>query len=174
MNKKFVQKTSNLSPSAAIPRIKSLIKPPPSRASWELLLGDYLKDPNLKSKFSPIPSPSYEQSTPPSPQSAHLYSTEQPFSPNYPPQYSFTDSHPTKPSLPPRRYRMNLDELVYVISQVGRSDLYREMVQYIKAQSTSLGIPSSHPIEKGSNVNACPSSDSFFMDFSVKPKINEE
>lgn len=151
-----MQNTSNLSPSAAIPRIKSLIKPPPSRNSWELLLDDYLKDPNLKSKFSPVFSP-------------HSYPIEQPFITNYPPQ----DSYPTNVSLPPRRYRMNLDELVYVISQVGRSDLYREMVQYIKAQSTSIGMSTSHPIGKSSNVNACSSSESFFLDFSHKTKMNE-
>ena len=164
MNRKFIQNTSNLSPSATIPRIKSLIKPPPSRNSWELLLDDYLKDPNLKSKFSPVLSPSYEQPTPSSPQSIHSYPIEQPFIPN---------PYPTNPSLPPRRYRMNLDELVYVISQVGRSDLYREMVQYIKAQSTSIGMSTSHPIGKSSNVNACSSSESFFLDFSAKAKMNE-
>ena len=48
---------------------------------------------------------------------------------------------------------MTLDELVYLISQVGRSDLYREMVQYIKTQQLST-ISSSHPINRSSNINA--------------------
>ena len=48
---------------------------------------------------------------------------------------------------------MTLDELVYLISQVGRSDLYREMVQYIKTQQSS-NISSPHPTNKSSNINA--------------------
>jgi hypothetical protein len=160
MNKKLVENTSKLTASSTIPRIKSLIKPPPSRTSWELLLDDYLKDPNLKSNLTSKPSPnawhSYQQST-------HLSNPIQPiFIPSSYPQYSFYDSYESKSSLPPRRYQMNLDELVYLISQVGRSDLYREMVQYIETQQlqTTSNLSSSHSVHQASNINAC----SFFLD----------
>jgi hypothetical protein len=158
MNKNLVENTAKLTPSSTIPRIKSLIKPPPSRSSWELLLGDYLKDPNLKSnltsKSSPNPLHSYQQ------QSTLHSSQSIPFS------YS---QYETKSSLPPRRYQMNLDELVYLISQVGRSDLYREMVQYIKTQQlpTTSNLSSSH---QASNINACSTSQSFFLDKKKKSK----
>jgi hypothetical protein len=167
MNKKLVENSS-----LNIPRIKSLIKPPPSRTSWELLLDDYLKDPNFKSKLSPNNSQLYKQSTHPS---------SQPTSPN-PFQQTFISSsysqYPpcqTKSFLPPRRYQMTLDELVYLISQVGRSDLYREIVQYIKTQPlpTSSNISSSHSINKPSNMNACStrrSTESFFLHNNKKKK----
>ncbi|CAF3348021.1 unnamed protein product [Rotaria sp. Silwood1] len=144
--------------------MKSLIKPPPPRTSWELLLDNYLKDPNFKSsltpKLSPNNSPSYTKSTLPLPQPISPSPFQQTFiPPSYyqNPLYSSYVSHQTKPCLPPRRYRMTLDELVYLISQVGRSDLYREMVQYLKAQqlSTSSNI-SSEFNNKPSNMNANP------------------
>jgi len=164
----LVENTSKFNPSPNIPRIKSLIKPPPSRTSWELLLDDYLKDPNFKSNLTPklLPnnSQSYKQPIDPSPQ--------QPFIPSSYPQYPLYSSCipcQTKSFLPPRRYQVTLDELVYLISQVGRSDFYREMVQYIKTQqlSTSLSnVSSSHPNNKASNTNACSrrrSTESFFL-----------
>ena len=169
MNREFIRNTSNLSPSSTIPRIKSLIKPPPSRTSWELLLDDYLKDPNLKLKFSPSASPSYKQSFIP-PQSAFSYPTEPAFIPNYAPQSSFSHSYPTNSPLPPRRYHMDLDELVYLISEVGRSDLYREIVQHIQVQPFPAGLSASHPMSQASNINACSSNESaesFFLDFSL-------
>ncbi|CAF2330807.1 unnamed protein product [Rotaria sp. Silwood2] len=143
--------------------MKSLIKPPPPRTSWELLLDDYLKDPNFKSsltpKLSPTNSPSYQQSTLPLPHSISPIPFQQTFIPSSYYQYPLNSSnipYQTKSYLPPRRYKMTLDELVYLISQVGRSDLYREMVQYIKAQqlSTSSNISSSHLNNKSSNINA--------------------
>ncbi len=133
----MVENPSKLNSSANISRIKSLIKPPPPRTSWELLLDDYLKDPNFKStltsKLSPNNSQPYQQTTLPS---SH---------------YPFCIPCQTKSCLPPRRYEMTLDELVYLISQVGRSDLYREMVQYIK---TTSNLSSSHSTNKPSNINA--------------------
>ena len=157
MNKRFADKNEKLTPSSTIPRIKSLIKPPPSRSSWELLLDDYLKDPNLKSNLtsqhSPNPSP---QPIPSSP----IQSTFNPLS--YPPNETI------RSSLPPRRYQMSLDELVYLISQVGRSDLYREMVQYIKTQQ--LPTASSHPVHQASNINAYSTDQSFFLDRNDKQK----
>jgi len=133
----LVENPSKLNSSPNISRIKSLIKPPPPRTSWELLLDDYLKDPNFHStlteKLLPNNSPPYQQTTLPSS------------------QYPFCIPCQTKSCLPPRRYEMTLDELVYLISQVGRSDLYREMVQYIK---TTSNISSSHSITKPSNINA--------------------
>jgi hypothetical protein len=71
---------------------------------------------------------------------------------------------------------MTLDELVYLISQVGRSDLYREMVQYIKTQQFPISSnisSSSHPINKASNINACStrrSTESFFLHNNKKKK----
>lgn len=151
MNKKLEENTSKLSPSSNIPRIKSLIKPPPPRTSWELLLDDYLKDPNFKLNSTSKLSPNNFQST---------HFSSQPTTPNLFQQtinpFSYSQ-YQAKSSFPPRRYQMTLDELVYLISQVGRSDLYREMVQYIKSQQlpTSSNISSPHPINKASNTNAC-------------------
>ena len=144
-------KPSKLSPSPNISRIKSLIKPPPPRTSWELLLDDYLKDPNFKSNLTPKTSQSHKQSTTPSPQPVSHDPFQQTFIPssNYQdPRYSSCISCQRKSSLPPRRYEMTLDELVYLISQVGRSDLYREMVQYIS------NISPPHSTNKSSNMNA--------------------
>jgi hypothetical protein len=159
----LVENTLKFNPSPNIPRIKSLIKPPPSRTSWELLLDDYLKDPNFKSDLSPNNSQSYKQPIDPSLQQTFIPSSY----PQYP-LYSSDISYQTKSFLPPRRYQISLDELVYLISQVGRSDIYREMVQYIKIQqlSTSSNLLSSHPINKASNTNACSrrrSTESFFL-----------
>ncbi|CAF0880606.1 unnamed protein product [Rotaria sordida] len=163
MNKKLVKNISKFNPSKNLSRIKSLIKPPPPRTSWELLLDDYLKDPNFKSnltpKLSPNNSPSYKQSTLPLSQPVSSIPFQQTFIPSSYYQYPLYSSYipyQTKSCLPPRRYQMSLDELVYLISQVGRSDLYREMVQYIKAQqlSTSSNISSSHINNRSSNMNA--------------------
>jgi hypothetical protein len=134
-------------------RTKSLIKPPPPRTSWELLLDDYLQDPNFQSfstlKPSPDASPTYQQSTTP----VSSGPTPQAFIPLFYPQYVPYVPYPTRPRLPPRRYQMTLDELVYLVSQVGRCDLYREMVQQIKSQP--LPTPSS-PLLKPTNLNAYP------------------
>jgi hypothetical protein len=150
MNKRLVDNTGKLTPSSPIPRIKSLIKPLPSRRSWELLLDDYLKDPNLKSNLTSQPIPS------------------NPIQPTFVP-LSYPSYETNRSPLPPRRYQMNLDELVYLISQVGRSDLYREMVQFIKAQQLPT-TASSHPVHQASNVNACSTDQSFFLDRNMKHK----
>jgi hypothetical protein len=146
--------------SPNVSRIKSLIKPPPPRTSWELLLDDYLKDPNFKTNLSPNISPSNEQPNIPlsQPISPNLFQQTFIPSPYYQyPSYSSCVSCQTKPSLPPRRYQMTLDELVYLISQVGRSDLYREMIQYIKTQQLppTANVSSPHPPNKSFNINAC-------------------
>ncbi len=161
----MVENTSKLTPSSNIPRIKSLIKPPPPRTSWELLLDDYLKDPNFKSNLTPN---NFQQSTHPSSQPISPNPFQQTFIPSSHSPYSSCNPCERTSILPPRRYQMTLDELVYLISQVGRSDLYREMVQYIKTQQlpTSTNISSSHPINKPSNMNACSSgtcTESFFL-----------
>lgn len=122
-----------------------MIKPPPPRLSWELLLEDYLKDPEPKLTSTPnvsgpmlaptsaaFPQPFYDQ---PSTQE------NQNLLPFLPPPYPLPP-RTTRSTLPPRRYQMTLDELVYLVSQVGRADLYREMVQYIKAQKIPLSSPS--------------------------------
>ena len=149
-NKKLVDHLSSLRPDATLYRTRSLIKPPPPRSSWELLLDEYLKDPNDRSLGPLNLSPSTE------PAAFHLFSeltspdpTQAPFIPSpYPPQSSSTQqrSYPTSSSLPARRCQMTLDELVYLVSQVGRADLYREMVQYLQVQrtvSTSSPVPPS-------------------------------
>ena len=154
-------------------RSKSLIKPPPPRLSWELLLEDYLKDPNpTLSRIPNIPpsstgfdhqSPHNELLAPEIPiQSSFIPS---PYPPPPPPSGRISSS---KSTLPPRRYQMTLDELVYLISQVGRADLYREMVQYVKAQKSSLSSKyspslSPSPIQQSNqavNFNAHPSQQS--------------
>jgi hypothetical protein len=152
----LVENTSTLNPSPNISRTKSLIKPPPPRTSWELLLDDYLKDPNFKLNLTPKISQSHQQSTLPPSQPASPHPVQPAFVPssNYQyPLYSSCVPCQRKSFLPPRRYEMNLDEIVYLISQVGRSDIYREMVQYIKTQQLS-NISSSHSINKSSNINA--------------------
>ena len=140
--------TSNLS------RIKSLIKPPPPRTSWELLLDDYLKDPNFKSNLTPTISSPIKQLNLSSSQPISSNPFQQTFIPS--PSYSSCIPCQIKSSLPPRRYEMTLDELVYLISQVGRSDLYREMVQYIKTQqlSSTSNMSSPYPLNNSSNINS--------------------
>ena len=131
-NKKLVGNTTRNIPSPAISRTKSLIKPPPPRLSWELLLDDYLKDPSFQSATILNPSPPTLSTPPPT------------IVPSYYQSHSQCFPCQTQLYLPPRRYQMALDELVYLISQVGRCDLYREMVQYIKTQ----------PAPPASNLNA--------------------
>ncbi|CAF1232626.1 unnamed protein product [Rotaria magnacalcarata] len=137
--------------------MKSLIKPPPPRNSWELLLDDYLKHSNVKTnlpfELSPNSPPLKQQSTNPlsQPVSPNLFhETFLPSSYYQYPQYSSYAPYEISSCLPPRRYKMTLDELVHLISQVGRSDLYREMVQYVKAQQTST---STHANTNSSNIN---------------------
>ncbi|CAF1154315.1 unnamed protein product [Adineta steineri] len=131
-----------------VSQTKSLIKPPPPRTSWELLLDDYLKDPNFKTNLTSQLSPDN-------------------FSPHqqtFIPSYSSCIPCKTKSYIPPRRYQMTLDDIVYLISQVGRSDLYREMVQYVKAQQPPS--TSSHSNNKSMNMNAYvteTSTESFFL-----------
>ena len=170
-NKKLVESKSKLNTSNNLTRIKSLIKPPSSsRYSWELLLDDYLEDPNLKFnlmlKLSPDNFPLHEQSNHPLPQSFSPNSFQQTFTPSSYNQYPQYSSYIPYQTLPPRRYQMTLDELVYLISQVGRSDLYREMVQYIKSQqlSTSSTISFSGSTHKPANINTRPTTtDSFLL-----------
>ncbi|CAF1073672.1 unnamed protein product [Adineta ricciae] len=131
-NEKPVESTTRNIPSPVISRTKSLIKPPPPRLSWELLLDDYLRDPNFQSATTLNPSPPTLPTAPPTVVPSYYQSHSQCF----PCQTQFY--------IPPRRYQMTLDELVYLISQVGRCDLYREMVQYIKTQ----------PAPPSSNLNA--------------------
>ncbi|CAF1078628.1 unnamed protein product [Adineta ricciae] len=140
-NEKLVENTTRNIPSPAISRTKSLIKPPPPRLSWELLLDDYLKDPSFQSATTLNPSSPTLPTPPPT------------VIPSYYQSYSQCLPCQTQLYLPPRRYQMALDELVHLISQVGRCDLYREMVQYIKTQPAPLS----------SNPNA----------FSAKRSINQ-
>lgn len=120
-------------------RMKSLIKPPPARNSWELLLEDYLKDPKFKTNLTSQLS-FHKMSTTPSSQTNspdHFQQTFVPSSDHEYPMYSASIPSQQQCFLPPRRYKMTLDEIVYLISQVGRSDLYRELVQYINTQQPS-------------------------------------
>ena len=126
-------------PTSNISRIKSLIKPPPPRSSWELLLKDYLEDPSPQPTFTPDSSPS--------PNPLPIPIKEKSIPSPYPPS-SFTE----RSTLPPRRYQMILDELVYLISQVGRADLYREMVQYIKTQNSAKDFSPSSPSNGGDGL----------------------
>ena len=167
MDKNPVDNLSSSRPRADVYRTRSLIKPPPPRSSWELLLDEYLKDPNARSVGSP------NLTAPPQPPAFHLFSQpaspdtfQQPFIPSpYPPPLPSPryGTYPTSSELPPRRCQMTLDELVYLVSQVGRADLYREMVQYVKAQpttSTSSPLPPSpspsQHMNQSVNYNAHP------------------
>ena len=140
-NKKLVNVTPAANPSPSGSRMKSLIKPPIPRSSWELLLDDYLKSdltPNLSPNISPsihtFAPLSPSRSVTPSPNPQHIFVP----SPRY--EYPFGLPQRTEATdwpVPPRRYQIPLDEMVYLISQVGRADLYREMVQYINTQPLS-------------------------------------
>ena len=122
-----MKKNTKFAENPSLMRTKSLIKPPPPRSSWELLLEDYLKDPSPNSTFTPEVSPKTDFLSSSSP-----ILLESSIPSPYPP--STTEK---KSILSARRYQITLDELVYLISQVGRADLYREMVQYIKTQNIS-------------------------------------
>lgn len=160
--------SKNLRAPKQIPRIKSLIKPPPPRNSWELLLDDYLKDPNLLANLTPKSSPnspqSYQQQTSPTSPSnfTNSHRTTAAFYPSQQLNYTSCPTCQQKSSFPPRRYEINLDELVYLISQIGRADFYREMVQFIQTQQLSSVTNHSQAL----NMNACTietSDESFFL-----------
>ena len=133
----------NDEPTISISRKKSLIKPAPPRSSWELLLEDFLKDSNdrLNQNSDELSSPEIPISqldNPSIPRSS--------FQRNFIPSPYRTDS--SQSNVPPRRFHITLDELVYLVSQVGRADLYREMVEYIRHQS-----PLSPPLANSAQIS---------------------
>lgn len=138
-----MKKKKKFAENSSLTRTKSLIKPPPPRSSWELLLEDYLKDPSPNSTFTPETSPKNEFLSSSSPIVLE-HSIPSPYPPSTTGKTSISS---------PRRYQITLDELVYLISQVGRADLYREMVQYIKTQHVSPSSISSSP-NRVFNTNA--------------------
>ncbi|CAF1514420.1 unnamed protein product [Didymodactylos carnosus] len=80
-------------------------------------------------------------------------------------------------TLPSRRCEVTLNELVYLISQVGRSDLYHEIVLYMKKQQqqTSPTIPIKHQFHpiKNENIICSESNESFSQLLSQTLDIND-
>ena len=102
MDKKLVDHLSSSRPRTDVYRTRSLIKPPPPRSSWELLLDEYLKDPNARSVGSP------NLTAVPQPPAFHLFS--QPASPDtFEPPFLPSPYPAQLPSTRHAAYQMNSD-----------------------------------------------------------------
>lgn len=124
-------------------RTKSLIKPAPNRSSWELLLKDYLEDQNYKKHQSQLKTESFQ---------TIVHESRAQMMANRSPSRELFSSvdhfqREGKREIPPRRYQITLEELVFLISQVGRVDFYREIVDFIEQQNLTL-FSGSNEIER--------------------------